>query len=372
MPSLFTKEEYADIHFIYGYCDGNAEEASREYERRFPNRRHPDLQVFVNTHRRFREFGLKDNRREVPDVRNERYENNILNLFNNDNRLSSRRVSKQLQAQNISVSKNKILRTLHRDHRKPYHLQPVQNLRPQDGPKRLHFCNWLIRSSRRDAMFLRKILWTDEATFTRRGVVNYHNLHVWAQENPHEIRPRAFQTEFSVNVWIGVINDNLCGPHILPNRLNSVLFLDLLENDVFQYLEKVPLNLRQGGWLQLDGAPSHYGANVREWCNIYYPGRWIGRLGNAPNEELQANRGPTAWPPRSPDLTVLDFFIWGFLKDQVYASPVTTEEQLVLKIREACDTLRYNRHQISAAVNSTIRRCQKCMEANGMHFEQLL
>ncbi|KAJ4439237.1 hypothetical protein ANN_07357 [Periplaneta americana] len=41
-----------------------------------------------------------------------------------------------------------------------------------------------------------------------------------------------------------------------------------------------------------------------------FSGRWIGR------------GEPTSWPPRSPDLTPLDFFLWGFLKDQVYLPPL--------------------------------------------------
>jgi hypothetical protein len=35
-------------------------------------------------------------------------------------------------------------------------------------------------------------------------------------------------------------------------------------------------------------------------------GRWIGR------------RGLIAWPPRSPDLTPLDLFLWGYGKNIVY------------------------------------------------------
>ncbi|GBM90703.1 hypothetical protein AVEN_154643-1 [Araneus ventricosus] len=27
---------------------------------------------------------------------------------------------------------------------------------------------------------------------------------------------------------------------------------------------------------------------------------------------------PTAWPPRSPDLTPCDFWLWGFIRDQIY------------------------------------------------------
>jgi hypothetical protein len=47
-----------------------------------------------------------------------------------------------------------------------------------------------------------------------------------------------------------------------------------------------------------------------------YPDRWIGR------------GGPTAWPPRSPDLDPLDFYLWGHLKSLVYAAPVDNEEAL--------------------------------------------
>jgi hypothetical protein len=28
------------------------------------------------------------------------------------------------------------------------------------------------------------------------------------------------------------------------------------------------------------------------------------------------------WPPRSPDLTPLDFFLWGTLKERIYQTPV--------------------------------------------------
>ncbi|EZA55032.1 hypothetical protein X777_04496 [Ooceraea biroi] len=42
MPKVFSNEEYTDIHFVYGFCDGNARAAVREYQRRFPNRRAPD------------------------------------------------------------------------------------------------------------------------------------------------------------------------------------------------------------------------------------------------------------------------------------------------------------------------------------------
>jgi len=33
------------------------------------------------------------------------------------------------------------------------------------------------------------------------------------------------------------------------------------------------------------------------------------------------------WPPRSPDLTPCDFFLWGFVKDTVFVSPLPANLQ---------------------------------------------
>ena len=55
---------------------------------------------------------------------------------------------------------------------------------------------------------------------------------------------------------------------------------------------------------------SHYLGEVSEYLNTLFPGRWIGRA------------APIAWPPRSPDLTRLDFFLWGFVKDRMFVPPL--------------------------------------------------
>ena len=37
MPFVFSHMEYCDMHFLYGFCDGNARAAVDEYRRRFPD-----------------------------------------------------------------------------------------------------------------------------------------------------------------------------------------------------------------------------------------------------------------------------------------------------------------------------------------------
>ena len=48
--------------------------------------------------------------------------------------------------------------------------------------------------------------------------------------------------------------------------------------------------------------------------------------------------GPISWPPRSPDLTPIDFY-WGYIQDIVYSIPVADLEDLHQKIIAACATV---------------------------------
>jgi hypothetical protein len=63
----------------------------------------------------------------------------------------------------------------------PYHVQRVQQLRPEDFAERLNFCKWL--NGRRHLHGY--IMFTDEAQFNRDGVNNTHSSHLWGDENPH-------------------------------------------------------------------------------------------------------------------------------------------------------------------------------------------
>ena len=44
--------------------------------------------------------------------------------------------------------------------------------------------------------------------------------------------------------------------------------------------------------------------------NENLPGRWNGRGG--------AQDCNITWPPRSPDMTPMDYFLWGYIKSKLY------------------------------------------------------
>lgn len=109
-----------------------------------------------------------------------------------------------------------------------------------------------------------------------------------------------------------------------------------------------------------DGAPPHFCNNVKDHLNNTYGRQWIGR------------NGSVKWPPRSPDLTPADFFVWGWMKSIVYSKRINTQEELQNRITEAAETIRNTPNVMKRARKQWIRRVKLCIEQNGGHFEQLL
>ena len=99
----------------------------------------------------------------------------------------------------------------------PYHLQKVHALLPEDFPRRIEFCNWVLDRHRNDANFIGSVLFTDEAGFSKNGIINSHNLHLWAEENPHASIVTHHQHQFEpINVRAGIIGQHLIEPFVLP------------------------------------------------------------------------------------------------------------------------------------------------------------
>ncbi|GFU50622.1 uncharacterized protein TNCV_235841 [Trichonephila clavipes] len=91
-----------------------------------------------------------------------------------------------------------------------------------------------------------------------------------------------------------------------------------------------------------------------------YPRRWIGR------------GGPVNWPACSPDLSCLDFFLWGHMKSLVYASPVDSDEALVARIAIVAGENREMPGVFANVRHSLRRRCEACIFAGGRFFEKFL
>lgn len=111
-------------------------------------------------------------------------------------------------------------------------------------------------------------------------------------------------------------------------------------------------------YFQQDGAPPHYSLLVRYILDTIFPNRWIGR------------KGPLKWAPRSPDLTPLDFFLWGYLKDKVFRTRPENLDEMCARIVEFCAVP--DAEMFENVRESFVERVFVCMHEHGKQFEHLL
>lgn len=357
--ATFTNAEMANMHFLYGLTNGNALAARRLYAERYPDHRLPCSDTFTQLHSRLQNTGTFARSNHIigrpRTVRTPQLEEQTLRIIDDHPETSTRKIALQL-----NVSSKTVWDILKENLLYPYHIQRVQALLANDYPLRMNFCRWFSEMTTNNPHFAASVLFTDEANFSRDAIMNFHNNHLWAQENPHATVETRFQHTFSVNVWAGIIGDYLIGPFFLPQRLNGETYCHFLRNDLPALLEEVPLGIRRQIWFMHDGAPPHFALIAREFLNNNYPARWIGR------------GGPQLWPARSPDLNPLDFFLWGYLKSLVYTTPIENLEDLQNRILRGCDIIRNTPGIFERVRQSMRRRTDGCLMAGGAHFEHLL
>ena len=206
----------------------------------------------------------------------------------------------------------------------PYKIQRLHALRTADYGKRKDFAVTVLGRIQARPEYLNNICFTDESTFHTSGYVHKHNCRIWGREKPKEIR-QVERASPKVNVWCGLMVNKIIGPFFLEDKnVNQQNFLQMLQSKIVPELqERQPRVL-----FQLDGAPPHWGLRVRKALDDEFPNRWIGR------------DGPTPWPARSPDITPLDFFLWGYVKTKVFKSEIKDIDDLKTKITEAVASVR--------------------------------
>ncbi|KAG8309111.1 hypothetical protein J6590_093806 [Homalodisca vitripennis] len=115
-----------------GVCDGNANAATAEYRRRFPNRRVPNPKTISGSFRTLRVTGKLpsiNNYRDRPAQNNVDMEEAIIMATERSPGVSTRRLSRR-----FAMSQSEVWRTLRKNSMFPYHKQQVQSIQPTDPP----------------------------------------------------------------------------------------------------------------------------------------------------------------------------------------------------------------------------------------------
>ena len=275
----------------------------------------------------------------------------IVQSIQNDPKQSLRRVANQSTCSVTSVRK-----ALKNSGYKRYLPHVVQALKLDDKVTRTNFAQTILDKINASPTFLEKVIFSDEAIFHLEGSINKHNSSFWSQKNPNWVVEKTMHSP-KIMVWAAVGAPGIIGPFFLEGNVDGESYLRLLQDEFYPEFSSLP-NQSELLFMQ-DGAPPHWAQPVRDWLNTTLPQMWIGR-GSSRDENIP-------WPPRSPDLTPMDFFVWGFIKSKVYVRNYATLEELKTAIAAAF------REITPAMVTATLRNMEKrlriVIQRKGGHVE---
>lgn len=357
-----TERERIEILMMIGVGDSmrTQQEVCRLFHEMHPESEPISQSTVSRIERKYRELGhVRDAPKQGRPKVNENIQQDVILSAVENPHCTVRGVSRDLNIGKSSVSN--IFKKL-KYH--PYKVRLIHELAEDDFDRRTEFCEYMMDQNIRNNTFIANVLFSDEATFYLNGHVNRQNTRYWSQENPHWMQEYHTQRPQKVNVWAGIVRNTIVGPYFFDENLTGALYLNFLQNKLIPDLTRLFPDIQIANtldsriWFQQDGAPPHFAVAVREFLHRTFPDRWIGR------------RGTVEWPARSPDLTPLDFFLWGYLKSKVYTNRPGN-------IRELKDRIRQEMLNITPAVLQNVRdeciaRFAHCLAVNGEQFEHLL
>lgn len=348
----YSYDEIARI-VAYAISDGNCENGCRRFTDEF-QKAAPPTRTVREWKKRFMETlsvhpnsrAPLSNSKAIPQIKKDL----IVTSMGDATCTTQRDAARQF---NVSLSSvNRIIKSSDVRH---FKYKIVQELKETDKPKRLAFCTLILEKQLQDPRWAERIMFSDEATCHLNGTINIHNLYYYSHHNEHRILEKACRSP-SVTVWAMVSYDGRLRYRTLFDTMNSDRYCDILNDIVFPTLESVRYN---NYVYQQDGASVHWALSVRDLLTHRLPNRWIGRS------------GPIEWPPRSPDLSINDFYLWAHMRDVIYRTPrAESLQELAQRIELFLNNI--DLETIKKTYKCFVRRCTRCVEQNGHHIEHIL
>lgn len=253
--------------------------------------------------------------RSMTRKRNDELINTLEELVQQDPSQSTR-----ILASKLNVSATTIRRAIQKDLRcKSYRLKVHQMLSQKMKAKRLERCSLLLTSLKGKASG-RIRFFSDEKMFCLDAKVNRQNDR-WIVKNIKDV-PVIGRTKHpsSVHVLMVISSEG----HLMPpfffekgQSVNTEVYLNVLKQHVKPWIIKVagarPYVFQQ------DGAPAHTSRAVQNWLAENFDMFWSKDL----------------WPPSSPDLNPLDYYLWSVLERESNKCSHNTAEALRTAISEA-------------------------------------
>ncbi|GFW95928.1 transposable element Tcb1 transposase [Trichonephila clavipes] len=178
--------------------------------------------------------------------------------------------------------------------------------------------------------FHKRILFSDEAHFWLNGYVNKQNCRIWSEANSQVYVETSLHPE-KLTVWCALWVGGIIVPYFFKNdeghnvTVNGDRYRAMITNFFIPELNNHDV---QQLWFQQDGETCHTARAI------------IDLLKDTLGDRLISRFEPVNWPPRSCDLTLLDNFMWGYVKSLVYVDKPQTLDHLEDNIRRVIADIR--------------------------------
>jgi hypothetical protein len=346
---LTTEERVFLVEHVFRNGGKYSKEVVRKFVQIFPNTQAPDRKTVRNLINKFRDTGsVHDAYRSGRPSGGEE-----TSLKIQDSILMSPRKSVRKLAQQVHVSTStvyRILKTKLKYH--PYKLSVVPQMKEIDHHSRVNYCTWFQNFLANEGeQILDVTFFTDEAWFHLSGYVNSQNNRLWSNENPHEFHQVPLHDQ-KVGVWCAISRMRIIGPIFFNGIINAELYRTNILDHFIEHLSEREI---EQAWFQQDGATAHTAEASLSFLESIFANRIISR---------------GIWPARSPDLTPLDYYLWGTLKAKVYENnPHTLDE---LKASIIANINQISQPNLQKVFQNMKKRIQTCLETRGGYFQHLL
>jgi len=233
----------------------------------------------------------------------------------------------------------------------PYKVQTGQALTDLHKEKRLTFCNKWMNNTFDDVLF------SDESYFSVHGIVNRQNCRFWGSEKPEIVETLPQQFDQKIMAWAAFSKTFKVPIFFFENgTINEENYIDMIKNHLIPFLKTK--HKFSTITFQQDGARPHTSDYAIDFLHRNF-------------KNVISDRTENPWPPNSPDITPLDYFLWSYMKDKVYTFPRPTN-LLTLKEKIVNVYANIDQEMLKNVIESLPYRLTLCQQNDGGHFENNL